>query len=161
MADWHVWTIIQNRCGKIIQFLNELKDIDEFLYPTVLREYATKKGSKSKQIPLYSNYIFIKYNHSNETVLSLKKCPWIKNYVGLCSGEEIKTVKDLSKRKYEDIIPTTGIIIGHTYKLTSTPFKGMRCTVVDVNDDKLLVSITIFGAERIIKCLIDDVDLGR
>jgi len=157
--EWHVWTITQNRYTKLSQFLNKLDGMDECLYPTVLREYMTKSGMKTKNIPLYSNYIFLKYKYTNEFVINLKKCPWIKRYVGTCNDAEIKRVKDLSKQKYEDIIPTTGVIVGHSYKLKATPFKGMRCIVVDVDENKLLVSVTIFGAERIIKCLIDDIDI--
>lgn len=159
--DWHVWTIVQNRYSKVIEFLNDLDGVEDFLYPTVSKEYSTKSGTKLKQVPLYSNYIFVKYNHSNEFVLSLQKCPWIKTYVGICSKDEIKEIKSLSKRKYEDIVPTSKVIIGHTYKLIATPFKGMTCTVVDVEDDKLSVSLMIFGAERIIKCSVDDIDLER
>jgi len=156
---WHVWTIVQQRNKKVEEFLTGLLDIDKYLYPTVVREYDTVHGKKSKNIPLYNNYIFIKYNHTEEISAKISKCQWIKDYVGICSSEEIKEIEKLSKKRYEDIIPSSTIKVGSVYKLMDTPFKGMTCTVVEILGDKLVVSVELFGSARLIKCSIDDIYL--
>jgi transcription antitermination factor NusG len=160
--SWHVWTIVQQRYKKVEEFLTDYAGIDEYLYPTVEREYPTKNGKKVKDVPLYSNYIFIKYNDDPRTSLTLEKCPWIKTYVGPCSTKEIAEVRKLSKRKYEDLVPASDLREGNSYKLIGTPFTGMRCTVVKIkDDDKVVVAVRIFGADRLITCSIDDIETER
>jgi transcription antitermination factor NusG len=159
MKSWHVWTIVQQRYKKAEEFLEMVPEIDKVLYPTVVKEYATKSGWKKKDVPLYSNYIFIRYHHNSTLYAKLCECPWIRDYVGVCSQKEIKEVKALSKRKYEDLIPANEVLEGHSYKLKGTPFKEMRCTVVSIDGNKLVVSVEIFGSDRLIKCLVDDIDL--
>jgi transcription antitermination factor NusG len=155
---WHVWTINQQRHKKVVEFLDGYSEIDEYLYPTVEREYSTKKGKKIKDIPLYSNYIFIKYNDNPKIPTILETCPWIKTYVGPCSVKEISEVRRLSKQKYEDLVPTGELREGSSYKLIGTPFTGMNCTVVEIKDDKVIVAVQIFGADRLITCSIDDIE---
>ena len=160
--SWHVWTINQQRHKKVEEFLEEYAGIEEYLYPTVEREYSTKSGKKTKDVPLYSNYIFIRYNDHPHTSILLEKCPWIKSYVGPCTAEEIKEVRRLSKQKYEDLLPTSDLREGHSYKLIGTPFKGMICTVVEMkDDDKVIVSVRIFGADRLITCSVEDINIER
>lgn len=159
MNSWHVWTIVQQRHRKAEEFLETVSEIDEVLYPTVVKEYATKSGWKKKDVPLYSNYIFMRYDHSNHLIAKLEGCPWIREYVGVCSQKEIKEVEALSKRKYADLIPTSEVQKGHSYKLKGTPFKEMICTVVEMDGNRLVVSVEIFGSDRLIKCLVDDIDL--
>jgi hypothetical protein len=71
----------------------------------------------------------------------------------------MKEVEALSKRKYEDLVPTNEVKTGYSYKLKGTPFKEMRCTVVDIDGDNITVAIELFGSDRLIKCTIDDIDL--
>jgi len=159
MLAWHVWTIIQNHYKKIESFLSELPEVESFLYPKVMREYDTKSGRKFRFIPLYSTYIFIRYNHTPHVVSRLTTCQWIKNYVGICSEEEIDSIKALSQRKYEDLTPIKEARVGHYYKLKGTPFIGMTCFVSEIIGDKLTVSVELFGSERFIKCSLEDIEL--
>lgn len=156
---WHVWTIVQQRYKKAEEFLHSLSEIEEVLYPTVLKEYATKSGKKQKDVPLYSNYIFVKYVRNNRLDNKLQECPWIKDYVGICSQEEIKEVEALSKRRYEDLVPATEVRVGRSYKLRGTPFKDMDCIVTDIDGDTVTVAIKLFGSDRLITCSIEDIAL--
>jgi transcription antitermination factor NusG len=159
MSEWYVWTVIANRQKKINNFLSELDNIDEFLYPVAEKEYSTKKGRRVKDVPIYSNYIFIKYTHNNITESKIKACPWISEFVGKCSYEEIVRIKQQSNLKYDDLVKTADLKKGSRVKLVRTPFMGWEATVVDSMDGKLEVSISILGSERNIKCTIDDVEL--
>jgi transcription antitermination factor NusG len=159
MEAWHVWTILPQRYKKVEDFLQTAPGVINYLYPTVEQEYETKAGKKTKGIPLYNNYIFIKYKGNNNLHTRLSNCPWIKDYIGLCSKEEMAQVKKMASQKYEDIMPTSEIKEGRDYKLKGTVFKDMMCTVVSIDGDRLVVSIELFGSDRLIKCSKDDINL--
>jgi len=160
MNDWHVWSVVSNRQKRIIKFLSELDGIDDFLYPMAEKVYNTKNGKRIRDIPIYANYVFIKYEHTLETLSDIEKCPWISNYVGKCSAEEMIKVQEQNRCNYDELIPVEQLEEGTVVKMIKTPFAGWEATVVEVLDDgKLSVSISILGAERIIKCNIDDVNI--
>jgi transcription antitermination factor NusG len=161
MQEWHVWSIIQAHYKNIENFLTSLPEIEEFLYPKIIKEYETKFGRKTKNIPLYSTYIFVKYDHTPTTMAKLMSCEWLKGYIGTCNEQEIAAVNEVSKKKYEDLIPTKEVKVGHRYKLIGTPFKGTTCLVNDISNDRITVSVEIFGSEKFIKCAYEDLDLER
>lgn len=159
MAEWHVWTINQQRHKRVKEFLENLVEVVEYFYPTVIKEYNTKSGRKTKDVPLFSNYIFVKYKDNVLLQSRISDCQWIKDYVGTCSQQEMKDVLVLSKKKYEDLVPTSEAQKGCSYKLIGTPFRDMTCTIVDIDGDKLVVSVELFGSGRLIKCSVNDIDL--
>jgi len=157
--SWYIWTISANRYRKIREFIDKIPEIKDVLYPLAEKEYSTKSGVKIREVPLYVNYLFIKYEHNSEVDAKLETCPWIHSYLGPCPLEEIKKVRKLDKSKYEDIMPTDKLQIGAQVKLIDTVFKGMIATLVGINGNKLSVSIKILGGERSIKCSIDDIEM--
>ena len=159
MGEWHVWTINQQRHRRVEEFLENLEGVSEYFYPTVIKEYRTKSGRKTKDVPLFSNYIFIKYEPNNLLHTRISANTWIKDYVGKCSQKEMEEVLVLSKKKYEDLVPTSEVQKGYSYKLIGTPFRDMTCTVVDIDGDKLVVAVELFGSDRLIKCSINDIAL--
>ena len=158
---WHVWTINQQRYKRVKEFLDSLTEINEYFYPTVIKEYQTKSGKKTRDVALFGNYIFIRYEHNDYLHAKISSSNWIKDYVGTCSQKEMKDVLILSKKKYEDLVPTNEVQIGYSYKLIGTPFVDMTCNVVSIDGDKLVVSVELFGSGRLIKCSINDIDLER
>lgn len=161
MSDWHVWTITINRYEALRKFLDRQPEIKDILYPVAEKEYDTKSGTKRKDVPLYSNYLFLKYKHGSVIASKLESCSWIHNHLGTCSKKEMKEVRKLNKTRYEDLIFAGELQIGMQVKLIGTPFKDMMATLVGIDGNRLAVSITIFGAERIVKCFIDDIDVGE
>jgi len=158
-SNWHIWTITVNRYKKIKEYIDTMSEIKDVLYPTAEKEYSVKSGIKRKDVPLYSNYLFMKYDHNdNEVVSKLEGCLWIHNYLGACSQKEIKEVRKMDKTKYADLVPIDRLRIGMEVKLIGTPFKGMMATLVGIDGNKLAVNIRIFGDERILKCSVDDID---
>ena len=155
---WYIWTINQQRYKRVRESLDSMSEIKDILYPTAVKDYSTKAGWKSKDVPLYSNYIFLKYNNNNYIHAELEDCQWIKEYVGICSEQEIEDIKALTDKSYDELMAGETLQIGQTYKLTTGPFKDMLCTVVDINGEKLTVSVSLFGSDRLIKCSMADVD---
>lgn len=156
MRKWHVWTIVSSQYKNIEVFLNGLDEVEDFVYPTIKQDYNTKSGVKTKKIPLYSSYVFIKYNHNDRTSGLITCCPWIKNYIGPCSDKEMKEVVNTSKMRYEDLVQPTTLVVGGHYKMKADPFNGKMCRVCGIVGDKVTVSVEIFGSERLIKCAADD-----
>jgi len=148
-----------NRQKRINEFLSELDGIEEFLYPMAEKEYNTKRGKKVKKVPIYANYIFIKYDHNPDMLISINNCPWISGYVGKCSAEEMIKIKSQDQSKYEELASVEQLEPGAVVKLVGTPFVGWEATVVDISGKTLSVSISILGANRVIKCSIDDVNV--
>jgi len=158
-SAWYIWTISANRYEKIREFIDRIPEIKDVLYPLAEKEYSTKSGIKVKEVPLYVNYLFIRYEYDIKVDAELEECLWIHNCLGLCSQEEIKKVRELDKSKYEDIMPTDKLQIGMQVKLIGTVFKDMIATLVGIDGDKLVVSIKILGGERAVKCFIDDIEM--
>jgi len=159
MGKWHVWTVLQNHYKKIENFFSETPEVETFLYPTVVKEYDTKNGKRKRDVPLYSNYIFIKYRNNPRVFNKLSTCPGLKNYVGECSEQEIASMEELTKKKYEDLVPAVDVRVGNNYKLIGTPFKGFICTVKDRKGANLVVTVEVFGSDRLLKCSVDDIAL--
>lgn len=155
---WHVWTVAANRQKRIMKFLSELNCIDDFLYPMAEKSYNTKKGERIKDVPIYSNYVFIQYDHNPNTSSVIESCPWIASYVGPCSASEMRSVQEQNKKNYDDLVPVEQLTVGSVVKLVKTPFAGWDATIVGIDGNKLSVSITILGSDRVIKCNIDDVN---
>ncbi|KKM97155.1 hypothetical protein LCGC14_1170830 [marine sediment metagenome] len=156
---WYIWTINQQRYKRLRESLDNMVEIKDILYPTVVKDYSTKAGWKKKDVPLYSNYIFLRYDHTNHIHAKLEDCQWIKEYVGICSQQEIEDVKALTNKNYDELMAGETLQKGKTYKLSTGPFKDMLCTVVDINGEKLTVSVSLFGSDRLIKCSTNDIEL--
>ena len=158
--QWHVWTVIPNRYKKIKEFLSNLPEVEDFIYPTAEKEYNTKLGKKIRDVALYVNYIFLQYDRNVYTDTAVEICPWICNYIGKCSQEEINRVKISDKQRYEDLISDGDLYVGKQVKMIRTPFKDMISRIVEIDGEKLIVSITLFGDERFVKCSVNDVNIG-
>ena len=125
------------------------------------KEIEIKSGKKIKRnVPLYDNYIFLKYKHTIEIIAAIEYCPWIHSCLGTCSQEEMNKVKALDSQRYEDLISSGGLYVGKQVKMAKTVFKDMVVRIVEIDGNKLIVSVDLFGAERFIKCLISDMDVG-
>lgn len=159
MNDWHVWAIATNRYKRVIEFLEEAIFVKDFLYPVAEKEYNTKKGRRKKLVPLYANYIFVKYDNNLNNHSILLDNPWIVQYVGPCSESELAEVRSLNNTSYEKLLPSKVIEPDTKVKMIRTPFAGWEAYVVSQKDSRLLVSIKIFGGERIIQCSVDDVNV--
>lgn len=158
MSKWHVWSINQQRHKKVEDFLQELEEVEDYIYPVVEKEYITKKGKKTKDVPVYSNYIFVKCDYCGEMDVMMNKCQWIKQYVGPCSEDEVKKIREMNGQDYDDVMPNDfGIKAGMKVTLKKN---GFLVTVEDVRRDKLLVSIELFGQTKVFDCSVEDIQIG-
>jgi len=153
MVEWHVWSINQQKYKKVLDFIKTVDEIVDVFYPLV----ETSRKNKRSEIPLYANYLFLKYEHTNALMNTLLSSPYFYTYVGKCSESEVERVAKLTEKTYEEILVDDKLVIGNYYKLKSTPFKGMFCRIVSLDGDKVVVAIELFGSDRLLKCSIDDI----
>jgi len=153
MIGWHVWSINQQKYKRALDFVKTIDEIVDVFYPLV----ETKKKKGKSEIPLYANYLFLKYEHNNTIMNILLNSPYFYTYVGECDESEIERVAKLSEKTYEEILVDDKLVVGNYYKLKSTPFKGMFCRVVSINDNKVVVAVELFGSDRLVKCSVDDI----
>jgi transcription antitermination factor NusG len=155
MIEWHIWSIKQHKYIKVKEFLEGIDNIIDFLYPVVEQEYKTKKGKRKRDIPVYSNYIFIKYDSTPELMAEINDCKWISRYIGKCSKEEINDVFKINGKNYEDVMPNKyGLSVGMKVSLKNN---GLIVTIQEMQSNNLVVSLDIFGKTNIFKCDVDDV----
>lgn len=158
MSSWYVWSIDQQYYKKVKEFIEDLNGIEEYIYPIVAKEYITKKGKKIKEVPVYSNYIFVKCNHSAKLSVEMKKCRWIRNYIGECSLSEIDSIKNMDGQYYDEVMPNDyGIKIGMRVMLKNT---GLFVNVENVAKDILTVSLDIFGQTKVFDCKVSDIQIN-
>jgi len=153
MVGWHVWAINQQRYKQALNFVRNLEDIEDVFYPLV----ETKRKNGETKVPLYANYLFLKYKNNNVILNTLLNNPYFFTYVGECDENEIERISKLSEKTYEEILVSDKLAVGNYYKLKSTPFKGMFCRIVSINDDKVIVAVELFGSDRLVKCSVDDI----
>jgi len=91
---WHIWVISPSKFDKVKWFIDKyVEGVEEILYPTVTKEYRSKKGKiLKKKVPLYSGYLFLKHVNSSKLLNTLNACPFITKYIGKCLGESLKDV---------------------------------------------------------------------
>ncbi len=66
---WHSWAIKRNRIAFVIDFIQaNCPEIDKYFYPQIKKEYTTKRGTVTKDRPLYEGYLFLRYDNHPEVV---------------------------------------------------------------------------------------------
>lgn len=157
--DWFIWVIKQTRFEDVERFLKTLPEIHEVLYPTTIKEYKLSKGSiKKKRVPLYSGYLFLRYDNPVETFNKLRAHPFITTYAGKCTGSDLEKVREVrqleewnaANKKFE---------IDDRVRINCGPFKDFEGYIVAINSSNVVAYITVFGREVKVKISNGDADI--
>jgi transcription antitermination factor NusG len=157
LSKWFAWTYSSGKQRKVLEFVSDLVDIEDFMCPMCEKDYKTKNGTRVKKLPVFDNYIFLKYRHSNQLFSTIKDFQWMSNFIGSCTDEEIKRVGTFNNKRYRDV---ESIVLepGMEVRMIDTPFKDMYAVIVEVDGERLVVSIRLFSDERLVKCSTKDVE---
>lgn len=153
-SNWHIWVMSNNKHKEAVEYLMAVDGIEEIFYPMADKEFRSKKAKIVKKVPLYANYVFMNYVDDEDVITAIRNCKWITSYVGRCTKEEIDKIRTIRK-----IDPALGIKVGNSVQLTNGAFVGLPAYVVNINGDEITVGLTLFGAERLIKCRVNDVEV--
>lgn len=100
LADKNVWFIWMVRPSKIDIINKYIKDnvpeVKQVVCPTVVVSKTSKTGKvKKKDIPLYSEYLFLQYEDKPESYHKILKHPFISKFLGPCKENELKIIAAL------------------------------------------------------------------
>jgi transcription antitermination factor NusG len=158
---WNIWVIKVNKFDEVERFLDELEEIEEYIYPTVTKEFKLKSGKiKKKRAPLYSGYIFLRYIDTPEIFYKLNIFPFMTTYVGRCTGDDLKLVKQVKETEYLNVV-NKKIQVDDIVQVNSGSFKGFVGPVISVMSSDVSVIFQVFGRDVKTTFNKDDVDIVK
>jgi len=157
MISWNIWVIRQNKFDSIKFFLeNDVPEVKEIFFPTVSCERKIGEKLVKKRVPLYSGYLFLRYDDNNEDIFyKVKSNPFITGYVGKCSKSSVEEMKE--KEEWNVLRKEVGI--GDKVEVTSGPLKKCNGVVNAINGNNITINVTLF--DRVIPYTVksDDVEI--
>ncbi len=137
--QWYVWSIRVGKFDIIKKYIEEkVPEVKKVLYPTVTTEKCLKSGErKKKKTPLYSGYIFLQYNHSQENPvvwLKLSKHPFVSAYVGPCTPTDLVSVDSLQKLEVVNNGPIKHFRVGDLVRVNGGVFSGYSGKVIGASN---------------------------
>jgi len=151
MADkkqWHSWVIKRNRISYVIEFIQaNCPEIDKYFYPQIKKEYTTKRGTITRDRPLYEGYLFLRYDNHPQVFHKLSASPQLPTYAGPCEQHEIDEMR-AAQGKLLSEIKASRFSSGDMVTLLHGPFKGFDAKVTSVRGEniKVMVNATLLGS---------------
>lgn len=145
MSSWKIWVIKQNRIDAVKHFLEEnVKEVEEVFFPTVLKEFCVGKKHHKRRVPLYSGYLFLKYSDpDNKVFYKIRSNPYVTNYVGRCSESQVSEMR--MKEEWNTLTKEVGI--GSTISVVAGPMKGCSGIVNAINGNKVTIKVSLFDRQ--------------
>lgn len=159
LGEWHIWVIKLNKFAKVEKHLESIPEVEEFLYPTVTKEFKSRSGNVIKRrVPMYSGYIFIKYVEDPVTYYKINEFPFITTYVGLCSGSDLEKVRQVKEVEYLNTV-NKNVSVDDRVAINSGPFKGFEGDVTATSSNSITVMLYVFGRPTPVNLNQDDADI--
>lgn len=146
--QWRVWVIRRNSLDEVLVFIKDkCPEIDKFFYPYIKKEYDTRSGTRTKDVPLYEGYLFLRYSDHPVVFHKLSNYPKVTKYCGLTGEEEIAKMEKCQGKLYSDL-KTSKFTKGDTVIFKEGPFKGWEACVISVSSGnvKARIDANILGA---------------
>lgn len=172
--QWYMITTISGKEEQVIESLKNrmisenmegvFEDFRAMMVPTIsAKEYAKKLNNekyKVKQKNLYTGYIFIKMDMTNEAWFMVRNTQYVTGLVG-SSGQRTKPTP-ISEAQFQKMVVKANKIIddfkndiisspfkqGMLVEITDGPNKGETGTITEVNDQKEVATVEIILFER-------------
>jgi len=157
-STWHIWVIKLNKFEKVEEYIKGLSEIEEYLYPTMIKEYKTGKVVKRRRVPLYSGYLFMRYIDTPEVFHKLNTFPFITTYVGKCTRDDLELVRKVKNLEYLNYVNKV-IHVDDVVKINSGPFKDFSGTVISTSSSNICVVLSVFGRSVNVTFNKDDADI--
>jgi transcription antitermination factor NusG len=132
----------------VIGFIQDkCPEIDKFFYPYIKKEYETRTGSRTKDMPLYEGYLFLRYHNHPDVFHKLSNCPQVTTYCGVVNNSEIAEMQAAQGKLYADL-KTSRFSPGDIVVFKEGPFKGWEARVVSVTRGtvRALIEASILGS---------------
>lgn len=145
------WFVLQTRARhekKVHSLLTRL-DIEAYL-PLVTRKKQWSDRVKLVEEPLFSGYLFVKYNEINR--YQILNTPGVVRFVcfdgqyATVDSTQIKTIKAISNLEKETEVVDLELTPGEEVLITSGPFKGIYAKLVTCKGKgKILLEVEAIG----------------
>ena len=158
MNKWYVWSVNVKYHKKILKFLKKLPQIKDNLIPIMEKEYYNKAGDKKivKEIPLYGNYIFLKYTNDAEIFNILNANQFFYRFLGECTDVEACRIEEFKHKHYREFLKEEDLEPGMKVKLVTEPFKGLIGIIKNISGKNVSVLLEFFGQPVEIRCKLED-----
>lgn len=146
MSNWHIWVIKQNKFDSIKYFLEtEVKEVEDMFFPTVLKECRTGTRLYKRRVPLYSGYLFLKYQEDAENTIfyKIRSNPFVTNYVGLCKDD---SVDEMKKKEVWNVL-NKQVETGDFVEVVGGPFSKYKGSVSAISGNKVTIKINLFDRD--------------
>lgn len=155
MSKWHIWVIKQNKFDSVKFFLDSnVPEVKDIFFPTVLKECHVGNRRHKRRVPLFSGYIFLKYDDPDSTLYyKIRSNPFVTNYVGRCTEFKVENLK--LKEEWNVLNKQVGI--GDKVEIIAGPMKRYKGTVHSISGNKVTLKVGLFDRE--IDCTISSEDL--
>jgi transcription antitermination factor NusG len=158
MSRWHVWSVNVKHHKRILKFIENVPEVTDSLIPIMEKEYLDKRSSKRKvrAIPLYGNYIFLKYDPSDSVLNFLTQNQFFYRYLGECTTDEAIYIEEFKHRNYREFFEEEDLAPGMTVKIIKDPFKGLLGRIKTVSGSNVCIILEFFGQPVEIRCKLED-----
>jgi len=145
MSLWNIWVIKQNKFESIEFFLNkDVPEVEEIFFPTVLKECRVGNRRHKRRVPLYSGYLFLKYDDPDSVIYyKIRSNPFVTNHVGECSNAHV----DEMKKKEEWNVLTKNVGVGDKVEVVAGPMKQCKGYIQSINGNKVTIKVNLFDRE--------------
>jgi len=159
MSSWKIWVCKQNRFDAIKYFLEtNIKEVEEVFFPTVLKEFCVGEKHHKRRIPLYSGYIFLKYDDPEDKIYyKIRSNPYITNYVGVCNESQVKEIRE--KESWNTLTKEIGI--GDEIAVVAGPLKNINGIVNAINGNKVTIKVNLFDRQIDYTLSSDDLEIVK
>lgn len=144
-SQWNIWVIKQEKFDAIKYFLEtEMPEVEEVFFPTILKEFRSARKHHKRRVPLYSGYLFLKYDNSDNSIYhKLKSNPFVSNYVGVCSESSVGRMRE--KEEWNAL--SNYVEVGDKVEVMCGPFKGCKGFVDYISGNKVTMKVKLFDRE--------------
>jgi transcriptional antiterminator NusG len=169
-TNWYVLKVIPGKERQITEHFNtlinvgRLGNINRFICPLEKEFVTTKKKKVLRDKVLYNGYLYFEtQNRLNEDELKeISMYPSVMSILGdkkprLMSASDVhKIIKD-EKLDEHQVSKSITFLIGEEVVLTDGPFASFNGTIIDIIDDKVSLSVKIFGRNTPVTISIDKI----
>lgn len=156
---WHVWVVNNNKFDNVKYYLDtEVPEVKDIFFPTVLKEKRVGNRYYKRRFPLYSGYLFLRYEDTDNRVYQkIRVNDFIHTYVGPIKDDEVAVMKE--KESWNVI--NKDVSLNDAVEVMVGPMKGFKGTVIAINGNKLTIKVELFGRETDASFSADDVEIIR
>ena len=158
MESWHSWIVKTGKFDTVKQYIGDnIPEVVDVYYPYINKERSVYGKVKVTNVPLFSGYVFLKYEDNPTVFHKLRQHPYITTYVGKASVEDITKIEKIKERENnKEFESKRKFNVQDKVLIVNGQFVNFKGVVVEVNRERYIVEVSIFNRRVNVTCSIDD-----